>query len=194
MVKINIIDVNILKIEENMKITEKQLKKINELNDTIKNLDPILKERIIDYELYALFKDDFLKIAPFIRKEGIQEVLDNKTFNDIKPSSTKKSESVPSLRDFFMEKQPSNAMEAVAVFGFYFEHFEKKVEFGEKDISNAYFEARERKPKVIGQAIRDAKNVKGYLVEGSKKGQFRLSNEGENLVLHDLPRKSKNEA
>lgn len=174
-----------------MKITKEQLKKINELNDTVKNLDPILKERIIDYELHALFQDDYLKIAPFIKKESIQKDLDIKNYDVIEPSSTEKSKTGPSVRDFFKEKQPLSAMETVVVFGFYLEHFEKKKEFGEKDISNAYFEARERKPKVIGQSLRDAKNVRGYLVEGSKKGRFRLSNEGENLVIHDLPRKPK---
>jgi len=175
-----------------MKIRSEQLKKINELNNAIKDLDPILKERIIDYELYALFKDDYLKIAPFIKKEGTQKALGNKTYDVIEPSPTEKSESVPSLKEFFKEKQPSSALETVVVFGFYLEHFLKKAEFGEKDISNAYFEARVRKPKVIGQSLRDAKNVKGYLVEGNKQGKFRLSNIGENLVLHDLPRESKN--
>jgi len=174
-----------------MKITKEQLKKINKINDTVKNLDPILKERIIDYELYALFKDDYLKIAPFIKKESIQKDLDIKTCDVIEPSPIEKSESIPSLKDFFNEKQPLSALETVVVFGFYLEHFEKKKEFGEKDISNAYFEARVRKPKAIGQSLRDAKNIKGYLVEGSKKGRFRVSNEGENLVIHDLPGKSK---
>ena len=174
-----------------MKITKEQLKKINELNNTVKNLDPILKERIIDYELHALFKDDYLKIAPFTKKESIQKDLDIKTYDVIEPSPIEKSESIPLLRDFFKEKQPLSAMETVIVFGFYLEYFEKKKEFGEKDISTAYFEARARKPKVIGQVLRDAKNVRDYLVEGSKKGKFRLSNEGENLVMHDLPRKFK---
>ncbi len=174
-----------------MKITKEQLKKINEINDSVKDLDPILKERIIDYELYALLKDDYLKIAPFIKKEGTQTNLSNKTYDVIESAPIEKNKSIPSVREFFKEKQPSSAMETVVVFGFYLEHFEKKKEFGEKDISNAYFEARERKPKVIGQALRDAKNVRNYLVGGSKKGKFRLSNEGENLVMHDLPRKSK---
>jgi len=174
-----------------MKITKEQLKKINEINEAVKDLDPILKERIIDYELYELFKDDYLKIAPFIKKEGTQTDLSNKTYDVIEPTPIEKNKSIPSLKDFFNEKKPISAIETVVVFGFYLEHFEKKVEFGEKDISNAYFEARVRKPKAIGQALRDTKNIKGYLVEGRKRGKFRLSNEGENLVIHDLPRKFK---
>ncbi|MFX1298431.1 MAG: hypothetical protein ACFFD2_26695 [Promethearchaeota archaeon] len=174
-----------------MKVTKEQLQKINEINEVVKDLDPILKERIIDYELYELFKDDYLKIAPFIKKEGTQTNLSNETYNVIEQTAVEKDESIPSLKDFFNEKQPLSAIETVVIFGFYLEYFEKKKEFGEKDISNAFFEARVRKPKVIGQSLRDAKNVKGYLVEGSKRGKFRLSNEGENLVMHDLPRKSK---
>jgi len=175
-----------------MKITKEQLKKIKEINDAVKDLDPVLKERIIDYELYELFKDDYLKVASFIKKEETHKDLSNELRNIKEPSSVEKGKDIPSIRNFFMEKQPSIATEIVAVFGFYLEHYKNKTEFGEKDISDAYFEARERKPKVIGQSLRDAKNIKGYLVEGSKRGKFRLSNEGENLVIHDLPRKSKN--
>ena len=39
--------------------------------------------------------------------------------------------------------------------------------------------------------MRDAKNKKGYFVEGNERGKYRLSNVGENLVLHDLPKKIK---
>lgn len=173
-----------------MKITKDQLEKIKQLNNAIKDLDPVLKERIIDYELYELFKDDYLKISPLIKKESVQQDLDIEPLKIIKPSSTEKSKHVPTLKEFFDEKKPTTAVETVAVFGFYLEHFQNKPEFSEADIKKAYFEARVRKPKVIGQALRDAKNLKGYLVEGSKKGRFRLSNIGENLVLHDLPEKS----
>jgi hypothetical protein len=173
-----------------MKITKEQWDKIKEINNIVKELDPVLKERLIDYELYELFKDDYLKISPFIRKEIAQQTSDLAA-SEIRQLSTgpKHEKNVPTFKEFFDEKKPSTGTETVAVFGFYLEHFENKLEFNERDISKAYFEARVRKPKVIGQALRDAKNFKGYLVEGSKRGTFRLSNVGENLIVHDLPRK-----
>lgn len=175
-----------------MKITKEEWDKVKEINNVVKELDPVLKERIIDYELYKLFKDDYLKISPFIKKEIAQQTKSPEALEIRKlTTGTEQEENVPTLKEFFDEKKPLTGSETVAVFGFYLEHFENKLEFNEHDISRAYFEARVRKPKVIGQALRDAKNFKGYLVEGSKRGTFRLSNVGENLIVHDLPRKAK---
>lgn len=172
-----------------MKATKEQWKKIKEINEAIKDLDPILKERIIDYELADLFKKDYLKILHNIKLEHAKIDRSDKVIEAVKPSSVKKIEEPPSIRDFYLEKQPNSLAEKVAVFGYYLEQFEKKDEFGEDDISNAFFEARARKPKLIGQSLRDAKNKKGYLVEGREKSKYRLSNRGENLILLDLPRK-----
>ena len=171
-----------------MKITNEQWEKIKEINNIVKELDPVLKERLIDYELYELFKDDYLKISPFIKKEFVHETSGLETSEIRQLGREPQERNVPTLKEFFDEKKPSTASETIAVFGFYLEHFRSQVQFNELDISTAYFEARARKPKVIGQALRDAKNVKGYLVDGSKRGTFRLSNVGENLVVHDLPR------
>jgi hypothetical protein len=170
-----------------MKISREQLGKIRALNETLKDLDPLLKERLIDLELYALFKDDYLKVAPRAKStESRTSRGDNKN----KPNRSATIKDAITAKGFFDEKKPRTSTETVAVFGFYLEHYENKTEFSEDDIAQAYFDARVRKPKVIGQALRDSKNVKGYLVEGSKKGLFRLSNVGENLVLHDLPQQA----
>lgn len=170
-----------------MKITEEQWNRIKQVNDSIKDLDPILKERIIDYELSDLLKDDYVKIASFAKKNILQNIKPE-AIEIEKQLPTDRSDSIPTLKEFYDDKKPSSITETVAVFGFYLEHFRNKAEFSEVDISEAYFEAKVRKPKAIGQALRDAKNLKGYLVEGGKRGSFRLSNVGENLVLHDLPK------
>lgn len=173
-----------------MKITNEQWEKIKKLNESVKDLNPILKERIIDIELYNIFKEDYVKLRSLIKKEEITTRPSDAETKDVKESFAKeeaKTES-PNLRDFYNEKKPSTELETVTVFSFYLEHFRNIPEFTEKEISNCYFEARARKPKVIGQSLRDAKNNKHYLVEGSKKGKFRISNTGENLVMHDLPR------
>ncbi len=172
-----------------MKINKEQWKKIEELNESVKSLDPILKKRIVDIELRALFGDEYLQILSMNEKlelapKAIPESLGLATL----PSATKIDEPIPTIKEFFDQKKPSTSVEEVAVFGCYLEHFNGKDEFSEADITRAYYEARARKPKVIGQSLRDAKNEKGYLVGGSKRGRFRISNIGENLVLHDLPR------
>jgi hypothetical protein len=173
-----------------MKISKDQWKKIEEINEKVKSLDPILKKRIVDIELNELFGDDFLKVLNIAKKNELQEAISSESAEVEMPSPIrKKVESTPTIKEYFDEKRPTTAVETVAVFGCYLEYFENKDEFTEDDISRAYYDARVRKPKAIGQALRDAKNLKGYLVEGSKRGRFRLSNVGENLVLHDLPKK-----
>ena len=173
-----------------MKISKEQLVKIQELSERIKDLDPILKERIIDYELSSLLKDDYLQILSAKETYTHKEVI-HKTQETTIPEASWPSKNKQTVKEFFDEKKPKIALETVAVFGFYMEHFKSQSEFSEADISKAFFDAKVRKPKVIGQALRDAKNVKGYLVEGSKKGTYRVSNIGENLVMHDLPRGDK---
>ncbi len=174
-----------------MKITKEQRKQILEINEMVKSLDPILKKRVIDIELREIFGDDYLNILSATEKNDIVQKPDSELPNPVALSVLEgKDDSPPTVKAFFDEKSPANSVETVTVFGWYLEHYEKMDEFSERDISRAYYEARARKPKVIGQSLRDARNIKGYLVEGSKKGRFRLSNIGENLVLHDLPWKS----
>lgn len=173
-----------------MKLTKEQLKKIREINDLVKDLDPIMKERIIDYELSDLLKQDYVSLLESFKnvkshkENSIQEIAGKE-----KPSLDSTKVETSNIRDFYLNKRPSSLTETVAVFGFFLEHNRNFKDFGKKEISEAFFEARVRKPKVIGQALRDAKNKKSYLVDGVTKGKYRISNEGENLVLHDLPRK-----
>lgn len=173
-----------------MKITKEQWKKIDEINEIVKPLDPILKQRIIDIELKAIFGDEYSQLLSATDRNELSHVKNPELPKVVTPlPANGASQSVPTIKEFFDEKMPLTAVETVTVFGCYLEQFRSLDEFSEEEISRAYYEARARKPKVIGQALRDAKNVRGYLVEGTKKGRFRLSNIGENLVLHDLPRK-----
>lgn len=166
-------------------ITAEELKEINKLNEAIKDLDPILKERLVEYGLSRIFKDDYHNILKSLKNSEIGDQIIEKDGMNSKIQDN--VEEILSMKDFFDEKKPSTIAETVTVFGFYLEHHENLKEFSEQEIADCFFRARTRKPKVIGQALRDAKNVKGYLVEGTKKGKFRLSNIGENLVMHDLP-------
>jgi hypothetical protein len=51
--------------------------------------------------------------------------------------------------------------------------------------------ANVRPPKVISQALRDAKNSFDYLEPASKRGHFKLSHHGDRTVRFDLPRQDK---
>ncbi len=173
-----------------MKISKEQWEKIEEINERVKGLDPVLKTRIVDIELRNLFGMEYIELTSgqsHDDKRKLSQTMTNES--RLAEGEIARSESIPTIKDFYAEKRPGTAIETVTVFGFYLEHYLKKDEFTETDISRAYYEARARKPKVIGQALIDARNVRGYLVEGSKRGRYRLSNTGENLVLHDLPKR-----
>jgi len=90
-------------------------------------------------------------------------------------------------RDLIASKQPKNQMEIVAVLGFCLTENGQE-EFTEADIKRAYLRAEVRPPKVISQALRDAKNNFDYIKTGSKRGTYTLSTHGDRTVRFDLPR------
>jgi hypothetical protein len=90
-------------------------------------------------------------------------------------------------REFIGEKQPKSQSEKVAVLGFYLaEHGHS--EFTEADIRKAYIRAGVRPPKVVSQALRDAKNKLDLIESGMKRGTYRVSPHGDRTVRFDLPR------
>jgi len=92
-------------------------------------------------------------------------------------------------RDLVAQKQPDGHLEIVAVLAYFLSKAGQQ-EFNPEDMRRAYIRAGVRPPKVVAQALRDAKNVKDFIETGSKSGTFRLSPHGERTVLFDLPRKS----
>jgi hypothetical protein len=89
-------------------------------------------------------------------------------------------------RDLIAEKRPRNQTETVAVLGFCLAE-NGQVEFTEVDIKRAYLRAGIRPPKVISQALRDARNKFDLIEAGTKKGTYRLSAHGDRTVRFDLP-------
>lgn len=92
------------------------------------------------------------------------------------------------LREFYDLKAPKDHPEAVAVFAYWLREYEGRREFREEDIKRCYREAGVRMPKRPAQAIRDAKNRRGF-VASRERGTYFLSESGENFVKFDLPRR-----
>jgi hypothetical protein len=92
-----------------------------------------------------------------------------------------------SERNLIEAKKPKNHPETVAVLAFALA--ENGVEeFTDDDIHRAYLRGGIRPPKVISQAIRDAKNNHDFIEAGAQRGHYRLSNHGDRTVRFDLPR------
>ncbi len=94
-----------------------------------------------------------------------------------------------SERDFIAIKNPRGHIETATVLGFYLTE-NGQTEFSEDDIRRAYIRAGVRPPKVVGQALRDAKSKKDYVQRGSKPGTYRLTHHGDRFVRFDLPASS----
>jgi hypothetical protein len=92
-----------------------------------------------------------------------------------------------SEREFVLSKQPKGHLETVAVLAFALTQTGTE-EFTEGEIRRAYLRAGVRPPKVVAQALRDAKNRLDYLESGRRKGTYRLSSHGDRTVRFDLPR------
>lgn len=90
-------------------------------------------------------------------------------------------------RQFVLLKKPVGHSETVAVLAFYLMEA-GQAEFAPEDIRRAYVRAGVRPPKVIDQALRDAKNVRDFL-EPVGRGRYKLSPHGDRTVRFDLPRK-----
>ncbi len=90
-------------------------------------------------------------------------------------------------RDLIAEKKPKGHAETAAVLAFYMTEAGTR-QFSDEEMKRAYIRAGVRPPKVIAQALRDAKNKYDYLESGDKRGVYRLSDHGERLVRFDLPR------
>jgi hypothetical protein len=94
-----------------------------------------------------------------------------------------------SAASLIADKKPRGHGETVAVLAFYLSE-QGANEFTEDEMRRAYIQAKVRPPKVIGQAIRDAKNKYDFIESTKNRGTYRLSAHGDRTVRFDLPRTS----
>ena len=92
-------------------------------------------------------------------------------------------------KQLVMEKKPRGHSETIAVLAFALAEA-GVTEFSEEDMRKAYIRAGVRPPKVVGQAIRDAKGGFEYVDYGKKRGTYKLSSHGDRTVRFDLPRQT----
>ena len=84
-------------------------------------------------------------------------------------------------------KKPRGHSETVAVLA-YFLASQGSETFNEDQMKRAYIQAHVRPPKVIAQAIRDARNKYDFIEPSKERGSYCLSVHGRRTVEFDLPR------
>jgi hypothetical protein len=127
----------------------------------------------------------------FVREEVAR--LTARTENPMRPLGSGRGTgeaAVPSLseKEMIAQKRPKGHAETVAVLAMGLREGGLR-EFGPQDMHKAYIRAGVRPPKVMHQALRDAKNKYEFLETGASRATYRLSPHGERTVLFDLPRK-----
>jgi len=127
----------------------------------------------------------------FVREEVAR--LTRRTENPARPLGSGREggeAAMPSLpeKEMVIQKRPKGHAETVAVLAMGLRDG-GLTEFGAQDMRKAYIRAGVRPPKVMEQALRDAKNKYEFLETGASRATYRLSPHGERTVLFDLPRK-----
>lgn len=85
------------------------------------------------------------------------------------------------------KKKPRGHHEIIAVLAFALAEGGTPI-FGDEEIRAAYIKAGVRPPKIVSQALRDAKNKYQFVELAGKRGRYRLTNHGDRVVRFDLPR------
>ncbi len=130
-------------------------------------------------------------------KEGMTYAKDNILTESVREAAKQLSieekpvAEVMSVRDYHNQKNPSNDLERVVVFTNYAREYSNVAEVSEAELLPLFHELRTRIPKDLGQAIRNAaRRGYGYLEYTGRKGYYRITNAGINLV-NELPHAKK---
>lgn len=145
-------------------------------------------DKIVTFEGPQTFVD--LQVSKYIRNTAASNLDGNREARD--EGSDLNPNAGVSEAQLVLAKKPKGHSEIIAVLAFALAQAGTP-EFTDEDIRKAYIRARVRPPKVVGQAIRDAKKSFDYIDAGSKRGTYKLSNHGDRTVRFDLPRVSENQ-
>ena len=135
----------------------------------------------------AFVESNLEKLLPMVRGNGNGSVAASAHQNGGDGHEPAKRPRVL-LKTFITQKNPGNASEAIALVLHYKRQHEQKDELSGDEIRAALLQGGYRPPDAMAQALTDCRRRYGYIEVGTKKGMWRLTNQGETLVEIDLPR------
>ncbi len=109
------------------------------------------------------------------------------------PINLKGDDKSPALKKFYEEKSPENNQEIITLFAYYLNKYCNISNMQMGHAVSCYNEVGERKPSNIYSLCGNARDRKAYLAAGDEPYTFKITIQGENLVEHDLPRKTEKE-
>jgi hypothetical protein len=146
-----------------------------------------VEDKIVTFEGPQEFVD--LQVSKYMRAPSASNQVEDIARAD--DSAELRTNGGVSEAQLVLTKKPKGHSETIAVLAFALAQ-SGVAEFTDEDVRKAYIRARVRPPKVVGQAIRDAKKLFDYIDVGSKRGTYKLSNHGDRTVRFDLPRANEN--
>ncbi len=168
---------------------DKELQAINQIIKALDSLDIDEKKRVLDYVFNRLGLKNIKVDQTPLRQDFYQPDL----IPAINPNSSENFDSnfTKDIRSLKEEKNPSTAIQMVALVAYYLSEFappeEKKDTINSEDITKYFKQANFELPK--GEPIytlRNARNA-GYFEPTSEAGVYKLNSVGYNLVAHKLP-------
>ncbi|MBA7690045.1 hypothetical protein ES703_98568 [subsurface metagenome] len=123
-----------------------------------------------------------------ILTETVREIAKQLPIQGEKPPGEAIPE-VPHIRDFYKQKDARNDMERVTVLVNYAREYRNMSEISDLELRPLFNQVGARLPKDLAQAIRNAaRKQAGYLEYTGRKGYYRITDAGTNLVKYELPR------
>jgi hypothetical protein len=105
------------------------------------------------------------------------------------PLDLKGKDNKPSLREFYKQKSPSRKNEAITVFAYYLKEYLSIPQMEAGHVASCCKEVSIKVPRSIQQMFYDIHRTSGWLNIGDGRKYAEINTAGENLVIHDLPRK-----
>lgn len=99
---------------------------------------------------------------------------------------------IPSLKDFYKSKNPSNAMESNAVFIYYLKKLRNINKIGINHVYSCYKNVEAKAPKALYQSLADTRKAKGWIIT-TNMDDIGIGIGGENFVELELPKTKKSE-
>ena len=152
------------------------------------------------WEEFKSFMYESTKLKPITdRKRGkLAKKKPSSSGKDHKPRSSapipidlKGGKNVPSLKEFFETKKPSDNQDIITVFAYYLNKYCNTSSMEVGHAISCYNEIGLRKPTNIYSVGINVRTRKGYLDHGDTPYTFKITIQGENLIEHDLPPKAK---
>lgn len=99
-----------------------------------------------------------------------------------------------SIREYLKSKNPKDDLQKTLAVGHYIEKYERMSSFNTKDLEKSFYDAKEKVPGNINDAVN--KNIqKGYMMEAKEKKDklkaWNLTNTGENFIDSNFQKEAK---